>query len=439
MNNRVLKNASWIVGAKIVQSFIGLIIGVITARYLGSSNYGVINYVASVISFAMPIMQLGLKHTLVKEFVRSPDIEGAVLGTSLLLNVISSVFCMIGSVAFVMIANAGEKETIIVCILYSFTLLFNATEMTQYWFQAKLMSKYPSIAALVAYTIVAFYKIFLLVTGKSVVWFALSNVIDYFLISVILMVIYIKVCHGQRLSVDLSLGKRLLSESKYYIIPSLMVMVFQHTDQIMIKLMIGDSETGLYSAAITCIGITAFVFTAIIDSARPVILQEKERNEKLYEKRLIQLYNIVACLSIAQSVGMTLLAKPIVYVLYGDEYSKTAIILAVAVWYITFGHYGSVRNIWILAEKKQKYLTGINIAGAACNVVLNFCLIPLFGAVGAAIASVVTQFFTNVVIGFICKPIRYNNHLMLKSLNPKITKELVSGFLKKDKQKKINK
>ena len=83
--------------------------------------------------------------------------------------------------------------------------------MTQYWFQAKLMSKYPSIASLIAYTVVALYKIYLLITGKSVVWFALSNVIDYLLISVILMVIYVKVCHGQRLSVDWELGKRLLS------------------------------------------------------------------------------------------------------------------------------------------------------------------------------------------------------------------------------------
>lgn len=87
---------------------------------------------------------------------------------------------MVGCVGFVMMVNAGEKETILVCALYSLTLIFNATEMTQYWFQSKLLSKYPSIAALVAYVAVAIYKIYLLITQKSVVWFAFSNVIDYF-------------------------------------------------------------------------------------------------------------------------------------------------------------------------------------------------------------------------------------------------------------------
>lgn len=426
MKNSVLKNASWIIGCKIMQSILNLVIGLITARYLGPSNYGVISYVSSVVAFAMPLMQLGLRNTLVKEFVKSPDHEGVILGTALMLNIISSIFCMIGSVAFVMLVNAGETETVIVCALYSLTLLFNATEMTQYWFQSKLLSKYPSIAALIAYIVVALYKIYLLVTQKSVLWFAFSNVIDYFLISVMLMIIYKKV-GGQKLSIDWRIGKELLYRSKYYIIPSLMVMIFQHTDRVMLKLMVGEAETGFYSAAITCIGISSFVFAAIIDSARPVILKGKESGHKLYEQRVIQLYSVITFLSLAQSIFMTLLAKPIVFLLYGAEFSKTSAILAVSVWYITFGYYGSVRNIWILAEGKQKYLTGINVAGAIANIILNFVFIPIWGAIGASIASVITQFFTNVVIGFIFKPIKDNNRLMIKGLNPGI----VVGWLKR--------
>lgn len=428
MKNSVFKNAGWIIGCKIMQSLINLVIGMITARYLGPSNYGVISYVASIVAFAMPIMQLGLKHTLVREFVKYPEKEGAILGTAMVLNILSSLFCMIGSVAFVMVADAGDTETVLVCAFYSLSLLFNATEMTQYWFQAKLLSKYPSLAALAAYIVVSLYKVYLLVTQKGIVWFAFSNAIDYLLISVILLLIYRRM-GSRRLSVDWSLGKELLSRSKHYIIPSLMVMIFQHTDRIMIKLMVGETETGFYSAALTCIGITSFVFTAVLDSARPVILEEKERSRDVYEKRIVQLYSVITCLSFAQSIGMTVLAKPLIYFLYGAEYSGAAGILAVSVWYITFGHYGSVRNIWILAEDKQKYLTGINVVGAGANVLLNLCLISVWGAVGAAVASVVTQFLTNVVIGFVFKPIRRNNALMLKGLNPKIMAEMVGGLL----------
>lgn len=418
-NNRVLKNATWIIACKVAQSILSFIIGTLTVRYLGPANYGVITYAVSVISFLLPIMQLGLNNTLVKEFIRNPNNEGEILGTALIINIISSLFSMAGAITFVSIANAGECETIIVCALYSMVLLFQATEMTMYWFQSKLKSKYPSIATLIAYIVVAIYKVFLLITGKSVVWFALSYVLDFFLISIILLVIYKKLSN-QKLSINWSIGRQMLSRSKYYIIPSLMVVVFQHTDRIMLKLMVDDAETGLFSAAITCTGMTGFVFHAIIDSARTVVLEAKEHTPELYERKVVQLYSIITALALTQSVCITILAKPIVYLLYGKAYLAAVPILQLAVWYDTFGYYNSVRNVWILAEEKQKHLTTINIAGALANVALNACLIPVWGGIGAAIASIVSQFFTNVIIGFVYKPIRQNNYLMIKGWNPKV-------------------
>ena len=439
MNNiRVLKNATWIVACKVVQSILSFIIGTLTVRYLGPTNYGIITYVASVVSFLLPIMQLGLKHTLVKEFVRNPNNEGEILGTALVMNIISSLFSMAGAIVFVSIANAGERETIIVCSLYSLVLLFQATEMTMYWFQSKLLSKYPSIATLIAYVVVAIYKVYLLVTGKGVVWFALSYVLDFFLISIILLGIYRKLS-DKKLSINWKTGCQMLSRSKHFIIPSLMVVVYQHTDRIMLKLMFNDEETGIFSAAIACTGVTAFVFHAIVDSARPVILEAKERSQKMYERRVVQLYSVITAVALAQSVCMTILAKHVVYLLYGKAYLAAVPILQLAVWYDTFGYYTSVRNIWILAEEKQKYLTKINVFGALANVALNACLIPMLGGVGAAIASIISQFFTNIVIGFVYEPIRRNNYLMLKGLNPKvifgIALNVLSSYIQKNKNK----
>jgi Na+-driven multidrug efflux pump len=76
-----------------------------------------------------------------------------------------------------------------------------------------------------------------------------------------------------------------------------------------------------------------------------------------------------------------------------------------------------VRNIWILAENKYQFLWKINLLGAISNVLLNYVLIPICGAIGAAWASLITQFFTNVIVGFMLPPIRKNNTLMIRGLN----------------------
>ena len=198
----------------------------------------------------------------------------------------------------------------------------------------------------------------------------------------------------------------------------MMIAIFAHTDRIMLKLMIDDAATGYYSAAVACAGMTAFVFSAIIDSFRPMIFDDKKNNEAQYEKDVCRLYSIIIYLSLLQSVVVTAFSGLIVRILYGADYVQSVNALRLIVWYTTFSYVGGVRNIWILAESKQKYLWVINLSGAATNVVLNYFLIPVMGIMGAALASLITQIFTNVIIGFIIKPIRYNNLLMMKALNP---------------------
>ena len=94
-----------------------------------------------------------------------------------------------------------------------------------------------------------------------------------------------------------------------------------------------------------------------------------------------------------------------------------------------------MRNIWILAEGKQKYILVINTFGAVCNVLLNYFMINSLGIMGAALASVVTNILMNVVLIFIIKPIRRSGTLMLKGLNFKNLTGIFD-FIKKKSEKK---
>lgn len=430
IKNKNLANASWIIGCRIVQALLGIVISMLTARYLGPSNFGVINYAAAVVAFVTPITKLGLTHVLVQEFVYSPESEGKTLGSSLVLSLITSVFCIIGVISFACITNAGETETIIVCALYSLILVANALELVQYWFQAKLISKYTSVVSVIAYLVISIYKIILLITESSVYWFAVSSAIDHLLIGFVLLAIY-KKKSAQKLSFSWETAKRLFSKSKFFIVSSMMVTIFAQTDKIMLKLMIDDAATGIYSAASACAAMTSFVFAAIIDSMRPTIVENKKHGSANYELNMRRTYAIIIYLALAQSLSMTLLAKPIIMILYGSEYLSSVSVLSIIVWQATFSYMGSVRNVWILAEEKQRYLWIINLSGALTNVVLNFVLIPKLGVEGAALASVITQIFTNFIIGFIIKPIRKNNALMLKSLDPRLLTEPIKIVLRK--------
>ena len=406
----------------------------LTARYLGPSSFGVINYAAAIVAFVAPITKLGLSHVLVQEIVYAPESEGKIIGSSLTMSFISSLLCIVGVISFSMITNANEPETVIVCSLYSALLVAHALELVQYWFQAKLISKYTSIVSVVVYLLISLYKIVLLIANKSVYWFAVANAIDHLLIGFILLAIY-RWKSKQKISFSLEWAKKLFNKSKFFIVSSMMVTIFAQTDKIMIKFMIDDAATGIYSAASACAGMASFVFAAIIDSMRPTILEHKKNESQLYETNLCRLYSIIIYMALAQSLAMTLFAKPIIWILYGTQYFASISVLSIIVWQATFSYIGSVRNIWILAEEKHSYLWIINLSGAITNVLLNLLLIPKWGVEGAAVASVVTQIFTNVIIGYIIKPIRGNNTIMLKSFNPSVLLGMIEQIIKKKADK----
>ena len=88
--NKNVKNAGWLMAGRILHMILAFVIGLMTARYLGPSNYGLVHYAASYTTFFTSICTLGINSIIVKNFVDYPDEEGVALGTTIVLRIISS-------------------------------------------------------------------------------------------------------------------------------------------------------------------------------------------------------------------------------------------------------------------------------------------------------------------------------------------------------------
>ena len=135
-------------------------------------------------------------------------------------------------------------------------------------------------------------------------------------------------------------------------------------------------------------------------------------------------------ISVSKNLVVTVFASPIKRLVYGPEFMAAVPTLQWICWYITFSEIGLVRNIWILAQGQQKWLLLINAAGATFNVLLNLILIPVLGTVGAAVATVATEFVANVIVSCAIRPVRHSTKLMLESLDIRILFDM-AGSLRK--------
>ncbi len=413
--NKEVKNASWLVGGKIIQMVLQLIVGILTARFLGPSNYGLITYGAAYVAFFSSLCNLGINSVIVKNFVDHPDEEGEAIGTTLLLRLFSGLLSCSVIFIIVNIADAGEPITILIVFLCSLSLLFHIFETFNYWFQSRYQSKVVSIASLVAYVSTSIYKIVLLVLQKDAVWFAVATSVDY-LVYAIVIFFYYKKYNGPRLCFSLAKAKQLLSKSYNYILAGLMVSIYGYTDKIMLKQMLDEAAVGYYSTATAVCTMWAFVLSAIIDSMYPTILKLYKTNYAAYERKNRQLYAIIFYVSIGVSILFVLFGKLAIQILYGESYLPATGPLKIVTWYTAFSYLGVARNAWVVSENKQKYLKYIYIIAAVLNILLNAILIPIWGTEGAAFASLLANFGVTLFLPFFFREMRPNCKLMIEAI-----------------------
>ena len=149
---------------------------------------------------------------------------------------------------------------------------------------------------------------------------------------------------------------------------------------------------------------------------QPTILRLYSVDYKQFERKNKQLYAIVFYVSCFVSVIFVLIGEPAIVLIYGDAYQPAAWPLRIVTWYTAFSYLGVARNAWIVCENKQRYLKYMYCGATVLNVVLNYFLIPVWGASGAALASLITQIFTSIIIPLFFKEMRRNSILMIESI-----------------------
>ena len=415
MKNRYIVNSIWIIIGKIVQALIALVVGAITARYLGPSNYGIINYVAAYVTFFSCIANLGMNSTAVNELLSSSENTGKIIGTMTLAKAIASVMSAAMVIGIVLVADSGENTVIIVAAIYSSYLIFQAFQTFEYWYQSRLQSKVTALVGVFAYIVMSAYKVILLVMRANIYWFAFSMSVDVIIISVALAVLY-KKHNGPKLEASWTLFKELFSRSRPFILAGLIQVIYTKTDTIMLKHMLSASEVGIYTCAATLVGYGGLVMTAIVDSSRPAVITAKQQGSEMYSRRVRQVFGITILAGVFLAIGFTILSELIVSVIYGKEYLRATNPMIILAWNSMLVYITTVRNIWIVCENKQKYTIVFCALGAVVNIAANCALIPALGASGAAIATTIAQLISGIVAPCFFKETRVVVKAMFESM-----------------------
>jgi len=309
---KVIANANWLFFEKSIQLAVAFFVGVWVIRYLGPERYGMLSYAVALTALFGVVAKLGMDGVAVREFVNLPQKKEQLFGTLYSLKLIAGSLAFLCSIILIFSIKGGNDLVFWLVVIISLGLIFQVSDVFDFWFQSQIKSKYSVCVRIVAGLVSASIKICLIVVKASLVAFAWAIVIEAAATFVGFSFIFFK--NKERLPlprVHIALAKKILADSWPLALAGLGVFVYMRIDQLMIGVMLGDVQLGVYSAAVSLSEIWYAVPMVISSSVFPMIVNLRKNNFNLYLERLQIFYDIMLWIAIAIAIPVTFFSKDI--------------------------------------------------------------------------------------------------------------------------------
>ena len=413
----ILNNITWLFFDKFIRLGVGLLVGVWIARYLGPEQFGLLSYALAFVALFSAVANLGLNAIVVRDLVQDSASTDTTMGTSFLLSVFGGLLAFCLSLLAISYARPDDELAKFIVVLLSLLMVFKATDVVRYWFESQVQSKYVVWMENGIFLVFAAIKIVLIVAESPLLAFIWALFAEGLLVATGLMIVY--ALQGGEIRAwraQISRVKNLIKDSWPLILSGLAIMVYMRIDQIMLGQMLDDESVGIYSAAVKISEVWYFIPMTIVASVFPSIIEAKKQGEARYYQRLQKLSGLMLLLALAGAIPMTFLSAWITDLLFGNAYQLAGSVLAIHIWSGLFVFLGLASGEWFIIEGLQKYYFYRTILGAFVNIGLNFIMIPKFGIIGAAWATVVAQLCSNILFNIFNRKTRVIFFMQCKSI-----------------------
>jgi O-antigen/teichoic acid export membrane protein len=369
-----------------------MLVSVWIARYLGPQQFGLLNYVMAFVAVFGALAVLGLDAIVVRDLVANSHPTSTTLGTAFFLQCAGGAVVYVLLLVSIFLARPADPVAMQMASILGLPLLAKGCDVVRYWFESRLQSRFVVLVDNGVFLTFAAAKIYLILIQAPLLAFVGAMSIETGLVCLGLLLVYrdrvgpLAAWRG-----DISRVWSLLKDSWPFVASTVAVMIYLRIDMIMLGQLLDDESVGIYSVAVRITEMYYFIPAAIIASSFPAIMEAKRRSPEAYVATFDKLLKLLFLLALSCALPISVFSKTIIDVLFGPSYGKAASVLSVNTWAGLFVFAGMAGGRWFLAENLQRLLVYRTALGACLNVLLNLVLIPQYGPVGAAWATLLSQ------------------------------------------------
>lgn len=394
---KAMGNAKWLLISRVIQMGVGLLVNASVARHLGSTTFGLLSMAIAFTALFAPLSQLGLNSLISREIIRFPNRADELVSTALAMRLAAGLVCSLVGMGLIWGGNLLPQASAGVAAVMFVSMTLSAYQVLTYWFEAHTASNHSVKAGMAGMVVSSVVKLLLVLFNAPLMAFAWTYVAEVVIVSMLMRRTYLRL--GGQFSLakaKVSVARELLSSSWPLILSGVAEATNQKIDQVMLGMFSSSETVGEYAVAARLSEVWYFGATAIAASIYPRLMQLKNSNPAAYQERLRQGYDFLCSGAGLIALGTTFAAPWVIALLYGDAYRDSATILSIHIWASIFIYTRALTSKWLVMENILRFSLVSHLCGAVTNVILNLFLIPRYGGVGAAWATLISYSVSSV-------------------------------------------
>ncbi|TGI29225.1 hypothetical protein E5P48_24060, partial [Escherichia coli] len=376
--NSHIKNTIILFADKLFTLSTGLLIAILAARIFGPAEFGLFNYVTSLIGVLGFIYTLGLENVVINEASNIDNKQKLELlfVNSTALKFLSS---LIGIIILLFYCYFFSRESYELALILGFANFILFANSIDFIFQGTYKFNTLVILRLVSKTLMTLVQLCFLLILPNIYYFAAANIV-YNSMYVILLWVTANISFSFFM-ISKEYMLELLKKSLPFTLASVAIPIFMQSDTIMLMHITNNAhETGLYSAVQRILLPASVVGSVLSVSIFSIIKNSVKLQDFSF---LIKIHSVIFYGTALLGAIVTCYSEVIMTFLYGNKYLGSGQVLSYSIWIILFSIIGPIGTKMLIcanASKVEFYKTAI---AAIINIFLNLFFIKKWGAVGA--------------------------------------------------------
>lgn len=385
-------NAAWLVGERVVQLAMAFVVSIVVARELGPARYGEL-----AVALALLLLVSGAVHPavqcLMRDLIDEPDEAGNLFASSALaVAMITYLAVLIVGVVTALTVGLGSSTGIVIVVVVGSCLL-RPLLVVDAWFRIKVAAKPAVLIRTGALVIAGTARVAIPLFGGGVQAVAWTYVGEAALGSVALYIGYRRRSprHVWRVTRRGVVG--ILREFAPLMLVSSSSLIFTRLDQVMLAWLSSLAETGRYALAASLAEAPRIALLALFISVAPRLLTLRKEDPERYEAELFTAFRFIILLGYLLTIALIVVVAPLAELIMGAEYDGIGTLIAVLALPTPLACVGGALLFITNWERFYREAVIRTMIGAVLSLAINVALLPVLGALGAAITTLVVAFW----------------------------------------------